>query len=198
MRSESKPHSTGWGRWQQLRALGAWACHYCGRTLTADEFCRTTPYRCRGCRRNYANERSERMELGRHHIFIRSLRGRFGSARRKARARGLAWSLSLTEYERLTQEACHYCGWALPPAGVGLDRLDNAIGYDPSNVVPCCTVCNLVRSNIFTPSEMVRLGTLIGQLKVERPSLHTREPVTQTTLTGGADINVAGAYSQLQ
>jgi 5-methylcytosine-specific restriction endonuclease McrA len=30
----------------------------------------------------------------------------------------------------------------------GIDRLDNAIGYEPPNCVPCCDICNLAKRDM--------------------------------------------------
>lgn len=70
---------------------------------------------------------------------------------RGARQRGYVWALSDEDALKWISLPCHYCG--APPGngsyragGVfrysGLDRLDNAHGYLPHNVVPCCAACN--------------------------------------------------------
>ena len=66
---------------------------------------------------------------------------------------------------------CHYCGLDNNSvAGVGLDRLDNTIGYMLDNVVSCCTECNRARSDKFTPDEMLIIGTAIRQVNLARLS----------------------------
>lgn len=70
-----------------------------------------------------------------------------------ARDRNFEWAISDDDFDRLTKQACHYCGCA--PATVwttlsqngsfvynGLDRVDNSGGYTLSNAVSCCTTCN--------------------------------------------------------
>ena len=76
----------------------------------------------------------------------------------RTRARRYSHSFTLLRDEgmRLLSSPCHYCG--APPAKTyhrpggygeclynGLDRVDNAKGYEPGNVVPCCTACNLAK-----------------------------------------------------
>jgi 5-methylcytosine-specific restriction endonuclease McrA len=75
------------------------------------------------------------------------------SYRQNAQARGHAWELTKDDFRRLASVDCHYCG--APPGVVakgsarggdyvynGLDRVDNALGYTPENVVTCCKICN--------------------------------------------------------
>lgn len=45
---------------------------------------------------------------------------------------------------------CHYCGWDVKEwgaTGYWLDKIDPDREYEPSNVVPCCWVCNRRKSN---------------------------------------------------
>lgn len=71
---------------------------------------------------------------------------------------GKEFNLSMEEFKELTKRRCHYCG--IEPALViksksshseyvynGLDRLDSSRGYTPDNVVPCCAVCNRMKSD---------------------------------------------------
>lgn len=60
-------------------------------------------------------------------------------------------------------------------AGIGLDRLDNAKGYEPGNVVSCCSECNIARSDNFTPEEMKVIGMAIRKVKMARVT----QPINQ-------------------
>lgn len=73
---------------------------------------------------------------------------------RNAASRGLTCTLTRDDVEKLVAMDCHYCG--APPANRrssgplaapkckvnGIDRVDNARGYEPDNVAPCCPTCN--------------------------------------------------------
>lgn len=82
------------------------------------------------------------------------------SYRRHALVRGLIWELSGEDFDRLTSQDCHYCGQppntvsrsGLYEGGVftynGIDRVDNAVGYTPGNVVTCCKICNNAKKDL--------------------------------------------------
>jgi hypothetical protein len=76
--------------------------------------------------------------------------------RRGAKRRGLDFNLSRDLFTSLTKSNCYYCN--SEPKIIhskdrsskrpeyyynGIDRKDNKIGYEESNLVPCCTNCNL-------------------------------------------------------
>lgn len=99
-----------------------------------------------------------------------SLNGLFSSYKRNATGRGLEFSLSLDEFKVLTKQVCNYCGSSPKKQypnertvslsrmknkvtnGVyiynGLDRVDNNKGYELGNVVPCCSLCNVMKHKI--------------------------------------------------
>ena len=82
-----------------------------------------------------------------------SIESRFRQGRSQAGVRGLTWSLDLEQYSVLVGKVCYYCGGALPTHGVGLDRLDNARGYEAGNVVPACKRCNVMRNDLVSSAE---------------------------------------------
>lgn len=55
--------------------------------------------------------------------------------------RGYKFNLSYEEFVSILNNAeCYYCG--TNEVNLGLDRMNNSIGYEFSNVVPCCWNCN--------------------------------------------------------
>lgn len=83
------------------------------------------------------------------------LRYRYDAVKR----RGLVWNISRGDFIKLTSLPCHYCG-ALPREKAqcfdaskrvkrylcnGVDRVNNAVGYETENVVPCCEDCNIAK-----------------------------------------------------
>ena len=75
--------------------------------------------------------------------------------RKDARIRNLKFSLSREEFKNIIFKNCHYCN-DIPstlainksknPTSIlynGIDRINNEIGYELTNCVPCCTDCNI-------------------------------------------------------
>lgn len=92
--------------------------------------------------------------------------------RTTARSRGLEWNLTYDEYVRLRKQGCSYCKYPIGgvAGSVGLDRIDNKVGYTLENVVPCCGPCNTLRwKGHFTSEEMMMfIGPAVKQVRDDR------------------------------
>jgi len=74
-----------------------------------------------------------------------------------ARKRGVFFDLTYTQFETLVDGECYFCGDTggntLRKRGynvysyTGIDRVDNSVGYLPSNCVSCCSWCNRAKNN---------------------------------------------------
>ena len=78
----------------------------------------------------------------------------FGNAKALARNGKKDWELSKEQYMQLVCQLCSYCKRPLGKTGIRLDRIDNARGYEITNVLPCCYLCNRIRSDYFSVEEM--------------------------------------------
>jgi hypothetical protein len=58
--------------------------------------------------------------------------------RRNAKERGLLWKLTRKDVAELITRPCRYCGFNA--SFVGIDRVNNAQGYERTNTVPCSHV----------------------------------------------------------
>ncbi len=95
-----------------------------------------------------------------HHVSVRegyavSLNCRYRVAKYQAGVRGKEFLLTIEEYGKFLELPCCYCNGALGTVtkGIGLDRVDNSIGYVVGNCVPCCQTCNSVKGHRFTAEE---------------------------------------------
>lgn len=84
----------------------------------------------------------------------------FGVMKKSARVRGYSWELNKEQVKDITQKSCYYCG-AAPSRSAdrqhrmngdyvynGLDRVNNEVGYEIGNVVPCCWTCNRAKATM--------------------------------------------------
>lgn len=81
------------------------------------------------------------------------------SYRQGAKSRGYEFNLSREQFVDISSKACYYCG-ELGSLSMktdcydysynGIDRVDNEIGYEFDNCVPCCKFCNRAK---FTYSQ---------------------------------------------
>jgi hypothetical protein len=63
-----------------------------------------------------------------------------------AKARFILWDLTTEQFKSFWQLPCAYCGDNIET--IGLDRLNSQEGYRIDNVVPCCTRCNRMKSDM--------------------------------------------------
>lgn len=77
----------------------------------------------------------------------------------RAKRRKQLFEIELADFAEITSKACSYCG--SPPTCEmrsrsdnssysynGLDRIDSSLGYVEANIVPCCWVCNRMKSDM--------------------------------------------------
>lgn len=57
--------------------------------------------------------------------------------------RGYSFSLTLEQFKSFWGKPCYYCGGEIE--GIGIDRIDNTMGYEINNCVPCCIDCNKMK-----------------------------------------------------
>lgn len=69
---------------------------------------------------------------------------KFTNYQREAPKRGHSFELAYEEFKQFVTKTCYYCGHN----EVGIDRLDNTIGYVVSNCVPCCKTCNYAKRDM--------------------------------------------------
>lgn len=72
-----------------------------------------------------------------------SIQGQISRYLKSSRKRNLTWELNQSELETFYESICTYCGESYK--GLGIDRVDNNIGYIISNCVPCCSTCNFMK-----------------------------------------------------
>lgn len=80
----------------------------------------------------------------------------YGIYRRGAIERNLSFNISKEQFNKIIKLNCYYCnsapsqilykeGMQLPFTYNGIDRKNNAIGYEINNIVPACKFCNMAK-----------------------------------------------------
>jgi len=97
----------------------------------------------------------------------------YGAIEKSAKKRGYSFNVSRELFLDLSQRLCHYCGDVPASGGYknsrgknigtynGLDRTDNTLGYEPDNVVPCCKVCNRMKSEMPVEDWLVKMEHIL-------------------------------------
>jgi hypothetical protein len=111
-----------------------------------------------------------------------TINGRFAYAKSRATQNSKTWSLSFEQYRELLSQPCYYCANTLAPlkaSGVGLDRINNAKGYELDNVLSCCGICNSIRNDHLSVSETIFAVQEILRVKRERGNMNFAEDTFQ-------------------
>lgn len=77
---------------------------------------------------------------------------RYGVYKATAKRRNIDFNISRDDFDKLWNKPCHYCGNEI--VGIGIDRIDNSVGYNTDNIVPCCSWCNKMKLT-FTKEEFI-------------------------------------------
>lgn len=107
-------------------------------------------------------------------------RQRWHQFKRAALLRQKTFNITYEQFANLIGAACYYCNNELGKkveTGSGLDRLDNNIGYEITNVVSCCTFCNKLKSNLFSDIEMKAIANIIVLLKRKNGGLDITQQI---------------------
>jgi len=94
--------------------------------------------------RNYKAEHLQNMDIF-YNDYIRS-----------ATKRGLTINLQVDDFKAMVVKPCYYCDYFKETEVNGIDRINNDIGYEKTNCVPCCDLCNRLK-HYFHPSFFIRL-----------------------------------------
>jgi hypothetical protein len=72
------------------------------------------------------------------------------------------FALTLEEFQVIIIKPCYYCSYYIEGEAIGVDRVDNSIGYTTSNVVPACWNCNKMKSNYNKSFFILHCSTILS------------------------------------
>ncbi len=79
-------------------------------------------------------------------------KGKYLMYKGSAVKRGIVFDISFDYFCSFWKKSCHYCNYDIYT--IGLDRVNNELGYSIGNVVPCCTRCNRAK-DIMSAKEYI-------------------------------------------
>lgn len=119
----------------------------------------------------------------------------FHSTQKNAEKRGYVFELSLRQFKEICSRPCYYCGRqpGVPlKAGRdkkvvgwrnGVDRFDNKRGYTVDNCVPCCPLCNAMKSDLSYKEWIDLMTNILAHCK-ERSTTISKESTPKRVETG--------------
>lgn len=137
------------------------ACVSCYKTKSIDSFNgkrKQTISVCLECREKATwHSNREDVRAKKRICYLTSIRDKIQSYKRGAEARGIPWHLDDMMMDQIILSPCYYCN--TPPVARinGIDRMDSCAGYVLNNVVPCCNVCNRMKSTLDSKTFVARV-----------------------------------------
>ena len=94
--------------------------------------------------------------------YNRKLAGKWRSIKSSSKARNLLLTLTEGEFEKLLSSLCHYCG---NTNDIGIDRVDNSLGYTLENSVSCCSKCNYMKKTLNVENFLLHIAKIYNYNK---------------------------------
>ena len=95
-------------------------------------------------RNKYKNDYEYRMKSFHYSkMFRRSDKGKFFDIKNAAIKRNIEFNITFETALSFKNNNCFYCGIFVNH--IGIDRVNNSLGYIEHNMVTCCTVCNRMK-----------------------------------------------------
>lgn len=131
----------------------------------------------------WAKENKDRLNQTRRRYGQRP-KGIYQTLKCNAKKRGIPvniLAIDFIEWYENQDKKCYYCGvkedelFRIIPLLKGrlkqikrltIDRMENNKGYEKENMCLACSLCNTIKTNIFSSEEMLLIGTLILRTKL--------------------------------
>lgn len=99
-----------------------------------------------------------RLYQGEH---FRNIDTYFNSYKTKSTRREHSFTIDIDTFKTLVLSECYYCHFKKDDEVIGIDRINNAIGYEKENCAPCCKLCNMMKW-AFHPLFFIQLCKIIS------------------------------------
>ena len=147
-----------YGEYIKHRLMAITKCHNCNTISTRriDHLVANNPKYCLNCKeQSYIKVQSTTPQ-----------NNHYSAMKHGAKSRGFLWEINKDQFAVITKKNCFYCGEpasnnnytgyskvgrkdkiSLEYVANGIDRIDSTKGYNKSNIVPCCPICNRIKNH---------------------------------------------------
>ena len=103
---------------------------------------------CQVCQEKQKNQDSKRKDRNRDYSTekIKNIKTYYKEYIKNANKRDLDILITFDVFCELVNYPCYYCDYFKEGSIIGIDRINNDIGYIKENIVPCCENCNYMKS----------------------------------------------------
>jgi hypothetical protein len=131
--------------------------------------------RCSHCLEAIRRQDEKRRDRERNYKkgYIEHFKTYYKSYYTKAHKRGYEFTLTEEFFLKTISSPCYYCNHFKEGEAVGIDRINNSIGYLPENCVPCCEICNRMKS-FYHPVFFVEKAVHIAANTTPSSSFYTK------------------------
>lgn len=120
-----------------------------------------------GRRKKYLQEyrKTDKAKLA-SYKYTQSIWGKYKNYKSCSKRRGIDFLLTKEEFLLFWNKPCYYCNSEINT--IGLDRVDSDKGYEISNIVPCCSRCNMAKSDMNILKYIEHCAKVIHNFKMSR------------------------------
>lgn len=93
---------------------------------------------------------------------------RLRAYKKRAKKRNLLFELTLEDFINITSGLCTYCGSSKSQTirGMGIDRVNSSKGYNTTNSVPCCKICNFMKQSLTENEFKIHIKKVCNHLNL--------------------------------
>ena len=78
---------------------------------------------------------------------LRMLKRKYSMYKWSAKKRKISFDIDLDIFGSFWGKECFYCGIEMGD-NIGIDRINNSVGYEQGNLVSCCSLCNQMKMDL--------------------------------------------------
>ena len=104
---------------------------------------------------------------------INSMDSQYSVYKVSATSKQLEFNITKGDFMEMVVNECYYCGIIQDKGFNGIDRLDSSEGYNMSNCVSCCQMCNYMKGSLGPTIFMNRVEHIMTNLKLFQGKLHS-------------------------